>query len=633
MQATKNNQILENIIGMIRTITNAIGLGILILMLLTNTIDIIGRLLFNHPIYGAFELRGYMLLLLFALGMAYSAAHDGHIMIEVLIVRFSVKTRNVIKSIMLFCSVGICFLLTWRIFAYAENLRVSGETSMQLKLPLYPFVYLFAIGCAVLCLIFVYKFIGSITQAAKGTGWLVGCGLLLVILLIAFPFILNGGAGNFAFGAIGIVLLLILLFCAMPAGIAMTLAGFLGFAYLSGIKDGLFLLSLLAYKTTSIHVLITIPFLVFITSHLQQSGVIYSLAGLLTGVFGSLPGGTALGGMVASAINSPADFSSQATVESVGSAVLTQNRQLKEKGAFAALPTGSVAAGGTLAILIPPSLIFVLIAILSAQSITKIFLGAVIPGAMIILLFLGCVIILGFGNSHFRFSPQAMSGMQVAAGIISLIIPLFLGMVILALMVSGMMTPGEASGFAALITCILAVIPCLLLKRSILSVLIKAAHQTMQTTGTIILLLIGAAILGHFFKMIKLPSNLAIFLNELDVNRYLVLFAITLIYLFLSCFIEALTLLVLSIPILFATIYAFGLDPTWFGVYLTFLVGMGVLLPPVGDNLRIAQRIDQEHSKKEIIRSVLPFLLLMILMLGLVAVFPQLVLWLPTKLF
>jgi len=92
-------------------------------------------------------------------------------------------------------------------------------------------------------------------------------------------------------------------------------------------------------------------------------------------------------------------------------------------------------------------------------------------------------------------------------------------------------------------------------------------------------------------------------------------------------------LLVLSIPILFPTIYAFGLDLTWFGVYLTFLAGMGVLLPPVGDNLRIAQRIDQEHSKKEIIRSVLPFLLLMILMLGLVTVFPQLVLWLPTKLF
>lgn len=427
-------------------------------------------------------------------------------------------------------------------------------------------------------------------------------------------------------GVIGIACLFGLLIFRMPVAFAMLVVGFFGYGILEGMRSASALLLTESYSAVSNYSLIVVPMFILL-------GNISSVAGYSRGLYdaafawvGRFKGGLASASVIGCAAFSAVSGSSVATAVTLGKVALPEMKRL---GYSDSLATGSIAAGGTLGFLIPPSTGFVLYAILTEESIGRLFMAGILPGLLLMVLFMGVVWLVatldpkaGPRGERVPFSEKFRLLMK-AAPLLFVIVASIGGIYL------GVFSPVEASGIGAGLVLLLA-----LVQRKLTWMNFKeAVLGTLQTSSMLYMIVIGANILNPFFSVTHIPAMLGEGLEALNIGPYGTLVVILLAYVVLGMFMDGLSMLVITIPIVFPVILSFGFDPIWFGVIAVIVIEMGMITPPVGINVFVVRGVAENVGLSTVFKGVTPFLLAMLVGLILIILFPQIALLIPNTMF
>lgn len=366
-------------------IADSVGRVVLALMVLLVTLDVVLRYFFNRPIKGSYELIEFMMVLVVFLGLAYTQTKKGHVSITLFTGKLSPGQLAVIRSITYLLCIIIFSLITWRGIVQAEALRVNGTSSDLLFIPTFPFMWIVVIASVLLGLVFLGDFFKSVDDVLKTCKrpWLwLGLGGLFVLVLITLPDWLRWlqwDLGRPVMGLVGIALLILLLFSSMPIGPVMGLIGYLGFSYLVNPDASLSILGITPFRTVSNHTMTTIPLFVLmgvLCFHAELSKDVYTT---VRSWVGRLPGGLAMSTVGGCAGFAAVSGNSMATAITMGTIALPEMRRYKYDDGLAC---GCVAAGGSIGILIPPSIAFIIYAQITEESVGALFMAGVIPGLL-----------------------------------------------------------------------------------------------------------------------------------------------------------------------------------------------------------------------------------------------------------
>jgi C4-dicarboxylate transporter DctM subunit len=423
-------------------------------------------------------------------------------------------------------------------------------------------------------------------------------------------------------GIVGIGILLILLFSGMHIGVGMGLVGFLGFAYLIGIGPALGLLKTVPYSTFSQFDLSVIPLFVLMGTFAFNAGLSADLYKTVYKWLGHMRGGLAMATVGACACFAAICGSSLATAATLGAVALPEMKNYKYDPALA---TGCIAAGGTIGILIPPSVILVIYGIITELSIGKLFLAGFIPGILEALFYMTTISILTRINPSLGPRGPKTDLREKIGAVGQTWEVFFLFLLVIGGIYFGLFTPSEAAGVGAFGAFFFG-----LLRRKLNWRNFKESFvDTIKTTGMIFFIILGAMLLGYFLSVARLPSELANFVAGLPVNRYAILVCILFLLLLLGCVMDSMAIVLLTVPIFFPLIVRLEFDPIWFGILVTRMTEIGLITPPVGLNVYIIKGIS-DVSMETIFRGITPFLIADLCEVALLIALPQLSLFLPS---
>ncbi|MCK0511386.1 TRAP transporter large permease [Aromatoleum buckelii] len=430
-----------------------------------------------------------------------------------------------------------------------------------------------------------------------------------------------------AIGASFFVFLLVLLALRVPIAISMLITGVAGYVTMAGWDPLLGYLKTAAYGRYSIYDLSVVPLFLLMGSFASRGGLSKALFGAAESMIGHYRGGVAMAAVGACAGFGAICGSSLATAATMGQVALPELRRLNYSPALA---TATLAAGGTLGILIPPSVVLVIYAILAEQNIAKLFAAALIPG---IIAALGYIAVIAL---HCRLNPDAGPAGErksVALRIRALIDVwpvLAIFVVVIGGIYGGIFTPTEAASVGTIGAGVLAVA-----KGMRLDGLMESLYSTAEATAMIFLILLGADVLNVFLALTQMPAELASWVSGSGLPPLLVLFAIIVIYVFLGCVMDSLSMILLTIPIFFPVIMGldfWGLDQSekaiWFGILALMVVEVGLITPPVGMNVYIINSMAKNVPMSATFRGIVPFLMSDALRVVLLVFFPVLTLFL-----
>ncbi len=425
-------------------------------------------------------------------------------------------------------------------------------------------------------------------------------------------------------GIIGVLIFFALLILRMPIAYAMSLVGFLGLSYLTSTSAAFRTVAQELYSTFSTYSLSVIPMFVLMGFFAFHAGIGTRLYNFAYKMAGHLPGGLAIATQVTCALFGAVCGSNTATAATIGAIALPE---MKKYDYDDSLSTASVAAGGALGVLIPPSVIFIIYGISTEQSIRKLFLAGIIPGLLLMLLYMLTVYLLSrrnplLGPAGEKASwPERFRSLRGGLWEVMVIFIISIGGLF-----GGIFTAPEAGAVGAF-----GVMALTLINRTLKWQGFKRAlTDSTRTTAMIMFLVAGAVIFGRFMAMSRIPFELANWAGALPLPPFMVMIIILLIYLVLGFFIDALALILLTIPIFYpVAVTTLGYDPLWFGVIIVMVVAMGVITPPVGMNVYIIKGVAREVPLEVIFRGVWPFLLALGVCLALMIAFPFLATFLP----
>lgn len=439
---------------------------------------------------------------------------------------------------------------------------------------------------------------------------------------------------NLEIGLWSFPVLLVMIFLRVPIGLSMLLVGLGGNFAINGTTLMSFAqLKNQTYGTFSSYSLSIVPLFLLM-------GQFATLGGLSTALFKAAEAwlGHKKGGVAMAAIGACAGFgsicgSSLATAATMGQVALPE---LKRYGYSPALSTGALAAGGTLGILIPPSVILVIYAILTEQNIAKLFVAALIPGLLAALGYMVAIAI------YVRVNPDSGGGVRerMAYGDrFRALIPVWPALMVFIAVVggiyAGIFTPTEAAAIGAFGTGIIAFFNKGLTPTSLKGAILATA----SSTGMIFFIVLGAAIFNSFLALSQLPQQLALLVAELDINAWVILLGILLLYLLFGCVMDSLSMILLTVPIFFpiVSVLDFGMSTEefalWFGILVLIVVEVGLITPPVGMNLFVINSMDKSIPISATYRGVMPFILTDIIRVGILVFFPIITLFLVRLLY
>ncbi len=429
---------------------------------------------------------------------------------------------------------------------------------------------------------------------------------------------------NSLIGVIGILALFGLLAIRMPVGIVMMLVGFVGIGVMNGWPAALATLGSEPFVIASNFELMIIPMFVLMGNLASMSGMSRDLYGAAYAWFGHWRGGLASATIAACAGFAALSGSSVASAVTMGRVALPEMRRYAYHPRLA---TGAIAAGGTLGILIPPSTGFVIYAILTEESIGRLFLAGVLPGLLLTALFMAAIAI----QTRFRPSlgppgPVLGLGERIRATARA---SAMIGIVVLTIggIYSGFFTAGEAAGVGAFLAFVLA-----LARRSVSpSSLNRTLLETVRTSAFAFLILIGAHIFNPFLALTQIPNDLAELLIGTELSRLGILAILLAAFIVLGMFLEGFAILVLTLPIVHPLIVELGYDPIWFGVLMVIVLEMGLISPPVGVNVFVVKGIAEDVPMRDIFIGILPFWAAMVVCMVVLVMFPEIALFLPNR--
>lgn len=607
---------------------NSFGVVFLFGMMLLIVTDVCLRRIFSRPLMGSFEIVELIMIILVYLGLAYTTVQKAHITVDLVLSRFSEKTQVLIDSFTLFLSLGLFVLITWRNIIRARELWLEKATSSLLSIPIFPFYYLLAFGCGVLSLVLLTQLVEMLGKAGdlipKKRLMLVyplGCGL--VLLLVAFSaHWLPWDMSPIKTGIVGIVVFFVLMAGRMPIAFSMALVGLAGYCYLTQVDAGFSQLETVPFGVGSDYILSVVPLFLLMGQFAFYSGLSQDLYDTSYKWLGQYPGGLAMATVGGCAAFAAVCGSSVATAATMGTVALPGMKKYKYSPRLA---LGSIAAGGTIGILIPPSIVFILYGILTEQSIGKLFLAGFLPGLLTVILYIITIIIqvrmnprLGPPGPKTSLKEKILS-LRNTWGMLALF-SLVMGGIYL-----GFFTPTEAGAVGGGGAFLLA-----LLKRKMSwKILYACLLETGQTTSMLIIIFVGAMLFNYFLAITNLPMDMAQMITGQGLNRYVVLAVILMVYLFLGCIMDPGSMIILTIPIVFPLVQSLGFDPIWFGVIIVMVAEIGAITPPVGLNVFVVKAVAKDVPISEVFRGILPFWGADMVRLLILVMVPQISLFLP----
>ena len=424
-------------------------------------------------------------------------------------------------------------------------------------------------------------------------------------------------------GAIGVVLLIVLFLLRVQIGFSMLIIGFLGYGYIVNFSGALAVLSLVPYSTVATYSLSVIPLFILMGMFLSYGGLGRDVFSAVDTWFRHIRGGMAVATIGACAGFAAVSGSATATAATIGSIALPE---MKKYGYADSLATACVAVGGTLGILIPPSTVLILYGVMTELSIGKLLIAGIAPGLLLALLLM--IIIYVQVRLNPRLAPTRPSAaLKEKLATVKLIWPLIIiFLLVMGGIYGGIFSPTEAAACGAFIALIFSIAT----KRFSRAALAGSLDQTVRTSAMLFMILIGATAFGRFLAASQIPFQLSDFIAGLQISPYLVMLIIIVIMVILGCFVEGLSLMVLTIPILYPLVLDLGFDGIWFGPFLVVLLNIGMVTPPVGVNVFVTAGVAKDVPIMTIFRGVMPLWIGMIACAALLLAFPEIVTFLPS---
>lgn len=423
-------------------------------------------------------------------------------------------------------------------------------------------------------------------------------------------------------GLFGVVLLIILLFMRVWVGAAMTAIGFIGFAIITSYKNAMLVLGSVAYTSIANETVASVPLFILMGVVVSNTGVGADLYRAAYNWLGQFRGGLAMATVMACGAFAAISGSSPATAATMGKVALPEMEKYKYDPKLA---TGAVAAGGTIGILIPPSMAFILYGILTEEPIGTLFMAGVIPGILEIVFYLAVIIILC------QFNPKlGPSGEKVGIKEKLLSVRYTWAMLVLFLLVmggiyGGWFTPTEAGAVGAFGSIVITIIAGKITRDNFIASILEAA----QTTAMMVLIITGAFVFMKFMAVSRLPDTLAGYIIGLSFPPVVILLLIILLYIVLGMFLDGPSAIILTLPILFPVILSLGYNPIWYGVIMVRVIEIGLITPPMGLNVFILSGVTNQPLGL-IFKGIVPFFIADILHVVLLVIIPEISLYLPS---
>ncbi len=435
---------------------------------------------------------------------------------------------------------------------------------------------------------------------------------------------------NLTIGVIGIVVFLVLIFMGMNIGLALLLVGFGGYAAVINPTAAFALLRTDPSTNASTYSFMVVPLFILMGNFAYHAGLSGGLYDCADKWLNRLPGGLACATIAACAGFGAICGSCAATCATMGTIAIPEMRKYSYNNRLA---TGSVAMGGTLGILIPPSTPMIIYCIMAESSIGKQFIAGILPGLMMAVLCIVTIILQVALNPALAPRGQKYTLKERLVSLKGLVGVVILFGVVLGGMFSGAFSVNQASAIGAFLAAILMVVNMAvnsgLSWKAFWAKFSDAMWTTIQTFAMTFLIIIGASVFCKFLTLTQIPMQLANFIGSLNVSRYIIILLMTVVYLFLGMIMDELPMIMLTVPIFLPIAVELGFDPIWFGIYVILAMELGAVSPPVGLNCFIISGVAKDVPLGEIYKGALPFMLTIFIGIALITVFPSIVLVLP----
>jgi C4-dicarboxylate transporter DctM subunit len=423
-------------------------------------------------------------------------------------------------------------------------------------------------------------------------------------------------------GIIGFVVLFAMLAVGLPVGFSMAVVGFAGFAYLVSEGAAFCILGTTPFDVVCSYSLSVLPLFILMAHIVNVSAISKDLYALAAKWLGHQPGGLAMATTGACAAFAAVSASSIATSATIGLASIPEMRKHNYDPALA---TGSVAAGGTMGVLIPPSGVLIVYAIITETSIGKLFAAGIVPGILEALFYIVTIYIVcrwkpNYGPRGPRFSfREKVAAFGPCAEMIALVVLVLGGLII------GWFTPTEAGAVGAFG----AIIFSLVRRRLDWKKFRQAILDTMATTGMIYCIMIGAFILNYFVAVSNIPIAISEIVGGMSLPPLGIMGVLMVVYLFLGCFLDPMAMMLLTMPVFFPLAQSLGFDAIWFGIVLVRMMEIAGITPPVGMNVYVIAGVAPDIPMSTIFKGVVPFLIADMFHVALLLFIPAVVLFLP----
>ncbi len=597
------------------------------IMMIPITADVLLRFFANGALPGVIEIEEILMLLMVFAGLGWAKIEGGHIRVDLLYDHFPIWLKNDLAFFHTSLMGTFSLVMTFFMFESTIDKYTAMEMTPDLFLPYWPFFLVASLGSLVLCLCILKQTMDAlldIIASKQFIGMAVFTGLAFAMM--AVPFWLSGTAmaGDLAMaGWLVVISLLVILLLRMPIGFAMGITGVLGLIIIMpNATVALSFLSSGPSHTCLSFIMTVVPMFVLMGEVALCAGISSEMFNAASIWLGRLPGGIAVAGVAGCTGFAAICGDSLATAMTMTSVALPE---MQKRNYNLGLGCSALASGGTLGILIPPSLGFIMYAIVTEESIGKLFIAGIIPGIILAFLFGLIIVLMALKWPALAPRGEKHSWNEKFRSIIGIIPMLMLIVLIIGGILSGTFSPTEGGAVGAVGTIVYAVIR----RKLSFEGFIHSLKVTAGMTSRLMLIFIGVNLLGYFLANTRLPFMLAEWTLSLGSNKYTIFAAIVMLYVILGCLMNVVPMILLTLPAIFPTVQQLGFDPIWFGVVTVILMEMGQITPPMGVVVFAIAGMPNTPPMAQIFKYILPFVAMMFLTIILLTIFPQLATWLP----
>lgn len=606
----------------------------ILLIAFSTCADIIGRALFGVSIYGLNEVTALLVAVAVSACLPFALVRGGALSIDVFAARFTSSAKSwiaIISAMMIACFMG---LLSWRIGVSATGMSRMNETTMLTNLPRAPFFLAMAVAFGVTAVVVLVTSLYALALQVARSGWFSVVWLVLGVLpVIALWAILAGflplapltavlPRATLPLALVLMAALWVMILLSIPIGVGMGFVGMIGTVAMLGSGPALSVLGSEVSNFVTKDGLSVLPLFLMMGAFAGVAGVGKDLYNLSNALIGHIRGGLAQASILACAGFGTLSGSSIATQMSIGKIALGE---MRARNYSAELASGSIAAGGTLGQLIPPSSALIIYAIMSQQSIGHLFVGAIIPGLLATFCYMAVVSVwLWISPRHAERSEfQGFAAIARAfAGAWSVILLLTL---VLGGIYTGIFTELEAGAVGAAGAFLLALARGRLNRANFWSTM----GDMTGSLAMIYFLIFGVVMLSFFFGVSGLPRAFIGFVQDIGLTPFATVLALILCYLVLGTVMDSFAIMMVTIPIFVPVITALGYDPIWWGLITIICMEAGMISPPFGLNMFIISSLDKTIPITTVYRGSWPFFVSTLFLIALLLFFPGIVTWLP----